>query len=998
MRSYIDEYKGIYEDVRIDQLTGKQILTSTENVASRDVARGGLLCDDPGLGKTITVLSLILQTCGLSTKSVMSEPTIVKKSDTQISGSSHHEKPEMSDIMIFRAYWKELTPSFREPALLKLLNELGKLNLTRLLFVNIRKLRKLAENDNSKFEDFCSDVENEILQSHNGPTSYAEAKAQLIRRFHGLVKDFTETQLRSAKKSFSSSKSKPKSIVAALVEQNSRKKLINTLIPSRGTLLVIPSVLMEHWQTQISMHVDLSYCVKANLKPLIFEYRKKNRSSNVQSLSVDEVTYLCQRRKTHAPVVFLDKAGTQPLPSPQFLSMFQLVITTTQRFMVEWKKGSFQSELARGKKGDDENVNKVYSESEACPLLKVHWLRLIVDEGHSMGNSHCNATIQFASWIQAERRWAMSGTPTKETDAQLGQILNLLKFLQHDFFVGRSDGTDWWKRSIVRSWKDGHAVSFFRIRSLLAFLMKRHSKIDIFELEPIYKNTFISMSSDEVTTYNTLVAGIQSNIVITSMKGKTSGEQDSLLHRSQAKNARLALKNVRLACVSWAHVIPTLTFNFYVETIRWAKTFEFNQDQITKISDYIHGAQNRNLSNCDCCGFSVSVLLLKPCCGATVCTECVDTSSPTCVICDAEFDVDSFQKFQPGFIIKWLSNLGDASTASSDAIMLNEPDESLIDDGPIVRPAVERRKTKKFGDGHVCEYDYYSVDGKCIHCHTEHDNCNLTNSSGRCALCHRCSIKCPISESKSFYLVDRLSSMLSQKSSTLKVIVFSQFRDALNVVGDRLLKKFGTACVAEYFGRYREQELHKFIHAKECFILLLTKDGSEGLDLSFVTNIVFLEQIYDKSLQNQAVARAWRMGASGPVEVETLIASNTVEEAMYQQNLEQNMMDREALHNDDLRTAENDASRVKALLLALRLNTDYHHFGQARIPSNDKGNALFVVDKDPCSLPKASRSNQRRVQFLPMPIVHGLALSDKSILPNGIRSENILMEQIHQNA
>lgn len=69
----------------------------------------------------------------------------------------------------------------------------------------------------------------------------------------------------------------------------------------------------------------------------------------------------------------------------------------------------------------------------------------------------------------------------------------------------------------------------------------------------------------------------------------------------------------------------------------------------------------------------------------------------------------------------------------------------------------------------------------------------------------------------------------------VKIIVFSQFRKALNMVGDRLLRRFGQACVSEYWGRYRTTELAKFTRDPECFLMLLGKDGSEGLDLSFVT-------------------------------------------------------------------------------------------------------------------------------------------------------------------
>lgn len=46
------------------------------------------------------------------------------------------------------------------------------------------------------------------------------------------------------------------------------------------------------------------------------------------------------------------------------------------------------------------------------------------------------------------------------------------------------------------------------------------------------------------------------------------------------------------------------------------------------------------------------------------------------------------------------------------------------------------------------------------------------------------------------------------------------------------------------------------------------------------SNSFFMEEVWDKSLQEQAVARAWRMGATDSVVVETLVAENSVEETM----------------------------------------------------------------------------------------------------------------------
>ena len=56
----------------------------------------------------------------------------------------------------------------------------------------------------------------------------------------------------------------------------------------------------------------------------------------------------------------------------------------------------------------------------------------------------------------------------------------------------------------------------------------------------------------------------------------------------------------------------------------------------------------------------------------------------------------------------------------------------------------------------------------------------------------------------------------------------------------------------------------------DSFVLMLCQDGSVGLDLSFVTHLFILNPILDAALERQVVSRAHRMGATGPVLVETI--------------------------------------------------------------------------------------------------------------------------------
>jgi hypothetical protein len=301
-------------------------------------------------------------------------------------------------------------------------------------------------------------------------------------------------------------------------------------------------------------------------------------------------------------------------------------------------------------------------------------------------------------------------------------------------------------------------------------------------------------------------------------------------------------------------------------------------------------------------------------------------------------------------------------------------------------------RANKPGDGHICVYSRSNANYACKLCFKPHENCCLIGDNHCCNVCYRPGENCPPSETKPHYVISRLLKLYTEqqeakKSSIefdvpvefradqkrpLKVIVFSQFRKILNLTGDRLLRQFGNGCVAEYWGMYRKKELERFCNDEKVFCMLLGKDGSEGLDLSFVTHIIFLEQVWDKSLQSQAVARAWRMGARGPVEVETLIAENSIEETMaelekgLEQDGEVDSGDAEDVRSiaDGSKASEYQKAKVNHLLKHLRLISNSTTLGFAAGEKRKAPESLKIVEMTESLAPrKKKRSEELNVRF-----------------------------------
>ena len=67
---------------------------------------------------------------------------------------------------------------------------------------------------------------------------------------------------------------------------------------------------------------------------------------------------------------------------------------------------------------------------------------------------------------------------------------------------------------------------------------------------------------------------------------------------------------------------------------------------------------------------------------------------------------------------------------------------------------------------------------------------------------------------------------------------------------------------------------------EDTFILLLDASLHHGLDLSFVTHMFLLEPIDDAALLEQVTSRAHRLGATGPVTIDTINVWQKTDSAM----------------------------------------------------------------------------------------------------------------------
>uniref|UniRef100_A0A672VED3 Helicase like transcription factor n=1 Tax=Strigops habroptila TaxID=2489341 RepID=A0A672VED3_STRHB len=111
------------------------------------------------------------------------------------------------------------------------------------------------------------------------------------------------------------------------------------------------------------------------------------------------------------------------------------------------------------------------------PLHKVTWLRIVLDEGHTIRNPNAQQT-KAALNLDGHRRWVLTGTPIQNSVKDLWSLISFLKLKP---FTDR----EWWHRTIQRPVTMGAPGGLGRLQSLIRSITLRRTKKSKIKGKPV---------------------------------------------------------------------------------------------------------------------------------------------------------------------------------------------------------------------------------------------------------------------------------------------------------------------------------------------------------------------------------------------------------------------------------------------------------------------------------------------------------------------------------
>ncbi|KAF5864657.1 hypothetical protein ETB97_006934 [Aspergillus alliaceus] len=619
-----------------------------------------------------------------------------------------------------------------------------------------------------------------------------------------------------------------------------------------ATLIIVPPNLINHWKEEIARHAE-------------------------------------------GIIVLVIQGLLDPTPTTDQLLRCDIVLFSRTRFEKE--------------AGEPSNNRRRFIKP-VSPLAKLHWLRIIVDEGHNVaGSGHRTNMVHILDQLHVERRWIISGTPssglygvevnlasqeTNTTDTDMAEataamlhgrektsfVDNELKDIDklRHIVVGFLDVKPWsnsraddsanWTKYMKPIGEDRKRRKAQSLRATLQSLVVRHRMEVIYSEVPLPRlhNRIVRL---EPTFYDKL--NINMFIFILTVNAITSErkDQDYMFHSRNRKHLSLLISNLRQAGFWWAGSEGDIqgTINIaskYIEDNRERMT----EDDILMLTQGIQIAEKAvACENWD---------RFKQCHELGVFLERFPSPARDMwALTPLRSDVEP--------LLLGISQARHAQKFVTARLNETYPEEGLAGAGLKARNALAGRQ------GHP---------DPAIHKKSAPNTSNAASFKTLPASSPLARTKFVATASaKMTYLLDRVLELYQQE----KIIIFYDNNNSAFWIAEglELLGVEFRIYASTLKPQVRAAYLELFREREDVRVLLMDlHQAAHGLHIANASRVFIVNPIWQPNVESQAIKRAHRISQTLPVFVETLVLKDTLEDKMLQR--------RKAMSETEMQHAERD--------------------------------------------------------------------------------------------
>lgn len=648
-----------------------------------------------------------------------------------------------------------------------------------------------------------------------------------------------------------------------------RKSTIFTRPPPKrillcsATLIIAPNNLLDHWQREISIHTD-------GLKVLIL------------------------------------RNGSDKTPPAKELLEFDIVLFAKTRF--EREAGE-----------PENNRSKKYVKVES-PVTEVHWLRVIVDEGHNVaGHGQRTNMVHMFKHMYFERRWVISGTPSdnliglevslasqeadssdtespeeiaaavlegrkktgnavdremKDLDRLRGMVI---EFLDVKPWSNQNCKGDWTKYIKPRG-KDGTRRKSPAIRATLQGLVVRHQDETVsreITLPKLYNRTvYLEPTFHDRLSINLFLFGLAVNAITSERQG-----QDYMFDPGNRKHLNVLMNNLRQA-------------GFW-----WAGSDNDPQEKINDALKYMNNNREK-MAPADIEKLDQGMEIARTALGLTSWNEFKHLQELGVFLQSfpaenrAHWALDRANSDKEPLLIG-ITQARHAQQWVTEHLRSSDPAEGLSSRGIRVRLQLGKRDKGTTGTKGAPESTNISTtQGQMQHSPKPRNNKSPKKTFKR-NIIRTLPEDSPLMKTKFVatasakltYLLDRVWEL--QKDE--KIIIFYDNGNSAYWIAEGLellgieFRIYASTLKADL----REEYLNLFRETDDVRVLLMDlRQASHGLHLVQASRVFIVNPIWQPTVESQAIKRAHRLGQTRPVYVETLVLQDTLEDRMLRRRKE----------------------------------------------------------------------------------------------------------------